>query len=143
MVYLFTVYGLPIPKGSMRAFRTPTGKIVMTASNQKNLGEWRAAILAAVKDASVPMLHGPVVLRADFFFPRPKGHYGKRGLKPTAPKLPDKKPDLDKLLRSILDAMTGTVFPDDAAVTTIEASKQYVAEGDVPQVRVEILTDVP
>ena len=41
------------------------------------------------------------------------------------------KPDVDKLARAVLDAMTGVVFRDDAQVVKLEVEKQYSAMAGV------------
>jgi Holliday junction resolvase RusA-like endonuclease len=72
----------------------------------------------------------PVGVSFDFRFPRPRSHYGKRGLLPSAPRHMVTKPDLDKLIRAALDALTGIIWRDDAQVVRFgEPSKDYVAEG--------------
>ena len=37
----------------------------------------------------------------------------------------DGKPDLDKLVRSVMDALTGYAFVDDSQVIEVEASKRF------------------
>ena len=39
--------------------------------------------------------------------------------------MPWVKPDLDKLIRAVLDGLTGVAYVDDAQVTLISASKSY------------------
>jgi Holliday junction resolvase RusA-like endonuclease len=39
-------------------------------------------------------------------------------------------PDLDKLIRSTLDAMTGVCFRDDAVVASVFATKAWVPPGE-------------
>ncbi|HZJ30733.1 MAG TPA: RusA family crossover junction endodeoxyribonuclease [Vicinamibacterales bacterium] len=51
-------------------------------------------------------------------------------LAPSAPALPRGKPDIDKLARSTLDALSGIVFDDDARVASLELRKVYAAPGD-------------
>ena len=46
---------------------------------------------------------------------------GTSDLTPLAPG----KPDIDKLLRALLDAMTGVVYVDDSQVACIWATKEY------------------
>lgn len=64
-------------------------------------------------------LEGPVKLAVSFTLPRPK----------SAPKWrlwPDKKPDLDKLVRAIGDALTQSgAISDDAQIVLLSADKQY------------------
>ena len=74
-------------------------------------------------------------LVARFVFTRPLSHYGRRGgeryLKLSSPPTPATRPDLDKLLRSVLDSMQGVALVDDSQVVTIRARKVY---GDAPGV---------
>ena len=66
---------------------------------------------------------GAIEIRASFYMPRPKS---VKRAEPTV------KPDLDKLQRALLDALTSIVYRDDAQVVEIRASKHYV-NAEVPQ----------
>jgi len=71
---------------------------------------------------------GPVEVRATFTLARPKSAAKSRWA-------PDRKPDIDKLLRGLLDACTtGGAWADDAQVVTVITSKVYPAPGAVPGV---------
>lgn len=71
------------------------------------------------------LLDGPLVLVVQFYVPRPKSHYGARGLRPSAPDYPAVRPDVTKLLRAVEDACTGVVWRDDAQVVEQHAGKSY------------------
>jgi Holliday junction resolvase RusA-like endonuclease len=64
---------------------------------------------------------------------RPKAHYGSGRnadkLKDSAPAFPLGKPDVDKLSRGVMDALTGIIFRDDSCVVTKRASKRYGRPG--------------
>ena len=61
-----------------------------------------------------------------FTFIRPRWHYGRRGLRPSAPLGHAVRPDLDKLARAVLDALVGAgVIRDDAQVAELHATKGY------------------
>jgi Holliday junction resolvase RusA-like endonuclease len=116
-----TVYGTPIPQGSTKAFMRPGMKLpIVTADNVKTK-PWRQAIVDASREqvAGQAPLDGPLSLRVVFYLPRPK----------TAPKRvtePAKKPDTDKLLRAVMDALTAAgVWADDAQVVQVEARKVF------------------
>jgi hypothetical protein len=49
-----------------------------------------------------------------------------------------KKPDLDKLVRSVKDALKNVVWADDSQVTFIRAMKAYAVGGDAPRVLVSV-----
>lgn len=118
----FEVEGLPAPKGSAKAFvRNGRANIVQTNANA--LYEWQARIGLAARQAGVTLTDGPVVIEAGFYFARPKSHWNKLGIKDTAPKWHTQRPDADKLLRSVLDALTNIAYPDDCAVVIAQAAK--------------------
>jgi crossover junction endodeoxyribonuclease RusA len=125
----FDVRGLPQAQGSARAFIAGGRAMIATEANRPRspLGAWRTAIAtearAAMSDRGV--LEEPLALSVTFRMPRPKSHRGAKGLKPSAPSHVATKPDIDKLLRAVLDALTGVVFRDDAQVAVLGASKQY------------------
>lgn len=120
----FTVYGLPAPQGSKRAF-VIKGRAVMTESS-KAVKPWRTAVEQAVMLAAPagsrkdPILfRGPVSLDVTFTMPRPKS--AKAGARPAT------RPDLDKLLRSTKDALkTAGVYEDDGRVVSVIAQKYFV-----------------
>lgn len=67
----------------------------------------------------------PVGIGIAFVFVRPKSHYTSKGeLRAGAPSFPG-KPDVDKLCRAVLDALTGILYHDDAQVVSLSASKRY------------------
>lgn len=142
----FTVIGKAEPAGSKRAFRNPkTGGMIVTDANQ-NAKPWQAAVaekanetmLAHARGEGVAwdLLGGPLALGLCFFITRPKSHFGKRGLLPSAPEFPTGKPDALKLARAVEDALTGVVWRDDAQIVREEITKQY---GDPARVEVTIL----
>jgi Holliday junction resolvase RusA-like endonuclease len=134
----FTARGIPVPQGSMRAF-VRAGHAVVTSDNPL-LRSWRRDVTEAAAEAFAgrPPLAGPVKVALAFTLPRPAGHFGKRGLLPSAPRLPiGARGDLDKLCRAILDAITGAgLWRDDGQVVELGAVKCY---GDQPGVHVKIV----
>lgn len=126
-IFSFVVLGDPIPKGSAKAFRhRHTGKIIVQQSNREKQKPWaerigRTAIQAGCKPAA-----GGVTLGLKFFLKRPKAHSGKNGLRLSAPQTHTTKPDIDKLLRCVMDALTGIAYLDDAQVVGFSRlSKEY------------------
>lgn len=118
----FFAAGQPVPQGSMKVIN---GHVIHSRGSA--LAVWRATIALAAKDAGIPKREeGAVALTMTFTLPRPKTVKREH---PTVP------PDLDKLVRSVLDALTGVAYRDDSQVTGIYAAKRY---GDEVGVRVWI-----
>ena len=141
-------YGLPAPQGSKRAFNHPkTGRPVVVEQNARPVKAWRQAVIdVALPWAGAAPAGQSVHVMLVFRFPRPLAHYGtgrNRGaLKPGAPKWPHGRPDLDKLARSTLDALTAAgVWADDGQVASLILSKIYTdGPADQPGAVIEIGT---
>ena len=119
----FFVPGIPQTKGSARAF-LPKGKgryPVVTNDNPKNK-KWARGVKIAAQNAmakqDMKILTGPVKLSCVFYVPQPKRV--KIGLE-----LSTTRPDLDKMVRSVGDALEGTCYKQDAQVAGIMATKFY------------------
>lgn len=122
--FTFVVHGVPIPQGSTRAF-LPKGwkRPIITAANSKTK-PWRQEIagcaLAEMERLGLSKIGRKIGVKvsAYFSFPRPQS-LPKRVCDKTS------KPDLDKLVRALLDAMTGVVFEDDSQVVMFAAKKGF------------------
>lgn len=120
----FAVYTTPAPQGSMKAF-VIKGRARVTSDNKKTM-PYRHAVTQiarrelADRNLNEPMAakHVPVSLLLDFYLAKPASIPKKR----VAPAV---KPDIDKLCRATLDALTGVLFADDGQVTEIRARKHY------------------
>ena len=121
-----------------REFRPQT--VVTSAS--KGQKSWEKEVkrkAVAAMALRAPIARGCCV-HMEFFLKRPKGHFGTGR---NAGKLKEwavgmegtKAQDLDKLIRSTMDAMNGVVFCDDAQVLAIVATKVY---GRRPGVKVSV-----
>jgi len=134
----FSVSGEPRPKGSMRAF-VINGKPRIT-NNDKNTKPWQDLVkMMSQFEAPDEPFAGPVSVTLEFVIRRPKAHYGTgrnaEKLKDSAPTRPAKKPDIDKLARTVLDAMSAIVFVDDAQVVQLDTAKVF---GNAPGVHVRV-----
>jgi len=120
----YEIIAVPRPQGSKKH----VGRGIMVEVS-KHVANWRAfARMCAVPAmAGRPVVHKPnaLVVEVAFYFDRPKCHFNKKGLKPTAPMYHTKAPDVDKLLRALFDSMTGVVFYDDSQVAVVRACKLY------------------
>ena len=123
------VAGVPQPQGSKRLFG---GRLV--EGNDKTLRPWRATIAGEARYvfADEPTTEA-VFVTLGFMFARPKSHYGSgrnaHELKPSAPAYKSTRPDLDKLVRAVLDALTGIVFVEDSQVAGLSAWKDWGPPG--------------
>jgi crossover junction endodeoxyribonuclease RusA len=129
----FTVPGKPAPQGSKRH----VGHGILIESSRE-VGPWRERVALAAHNAMVqsglPLITSGVTVVLDFTLPRPKST-PKRST-PAAVK----RPDLDKLTRAVLDAITGTVIADDSQVVNIVASKSLAGLTETPGVTIRIET---
>lgn len=147
MVLSFTVLGVAAPQGSLVPMQSKTTGRMFVKQSCKRTMPWRQevahvaqrAVIERERDSMWPAC-GPVELRVTFVLPRPAGHSGTRGLRPSAPLHPSKKPDLSKLVRAIEDAMTGIVYDDDARIVRHRVQKEYVRPGEAPRAVIEVET---
>lgn len=120
----FTVYGKPEPQGSVRAFMIG-GRPRLTSDNAK-LKPYRHSLTQVAMEevsrtaqvAPVAPVGTPVALSVVWTLAKPKST-------PKRVTMPTKKPDADKLLRAVLDSLTGVAYADDAQVVLIAAEKHY------------------
>lgn len=133
----FTVYGVAAPAGSKTVAYAKEGRAFVRDAS-KRAAPWKRLVAQVAGEAmgGAPLLEGPLSLTVAVVVPRPKSHYGARGLRPSAPPAPTTRPDLTKYLRGIEDALTGVVWRDDAQVITQTAEKRY---GEPARVSVRVL----
>ena len=117
----FSITGDPASQGSHAIMN---GRIVQV--NSKKHKAWRTAIINEVI-ATLPAdwvpIDGPCELNVMFIMPKPAS------VKRSSPSV---APDLDKLIRSVGDALAiAGVYTDDSRITRISARKVY-AQGIEP-----------
>lgn len=125
----FRVDGKPAPQGSLTSFRhATTGKVV--TPQKTDVLEYRERVAWQARAAGVPLLEGPVTVRATFCFARPRSHYnrGFTALKPGVPAAHTRTPDVDKLCRALFDGLTGVAFVNDSQVVAVHARKVWGSE---------------
>jgi len=127
--FSFTVFGYePRPQGSKKYVgtrRTKAGaNIPFIIEASPGLPVWRKAVSDAVKQAMIDSgdlskFEGAVKVEAVFYLTRKKSVTRQY---PTVP------PDLDKILRSLMDGISAKgegVWGDDSQVVRLEVSKKY------------------
>lgn len=136
----FTVYGVPVPQGSTKAFLPKGWKRPIVTADNKRTKPWRQAIIDAslgAMDGRAP-IEGPAHLVVCFYLPRPKSA-PRRVVEPT------KRPDLDKLVRAVSDALTSAgVWRDDDQVVFVSARKVFAGGIDdgaagVPRAEISVV----
>jgi len=133
------VLGKPAPQGSKRH----VGRGILLESS-KRCKPWRQdvkyAALEALPDGWYAMMDKPILVSVTFIFARPKGHFRTNGeLKPKAPShCTARVGDTDKLCRSILDALSNSVFSDDSQVIALNAQKRYATRNEQPSAIITI-----
>lgn len=136
MEYRLFVPGDAAPQGSKSFKGIRKGRAVLVESS-KALGPWRERVALAAHTAGVRPLVGAVTVELEFVRPRPASTPKSR--------TPDavKKPDLDKLVRAIFDALEGVAYSGDAQVTDLHASKRIAEIAEAPGVRITITGQRP
>lgn len=126
----FYVPGRPTTKGSWRPIKTRTGRVLMRPNNPQQYDSWVGTVKTYAVTAGVRPQEGPVDVGLVFFLQRPKKWFRANGaIKPNAPAYPATMPDLDKLTRLILDALTGIAWKDDGQVVKLMAGKIWADAG--------------
>ena len=131
----FFVPGKPQWQGSKTKGRWGN---IMEMNNE--LGPWRERVAlagyAAATEAQEFHPEGPVAIGLEFVLYRPKGLPKTR---PTPPAT--KAPDIDKMERAILDALTHVIFANDNQVTLVLKRKRVAEEGESPGVHIWVVED--
>ena len=135
----FQVKGLPVPVGSYTPRQRKDGSLFLLRMNSSGAKAWRRAVLAAAMDAAALQKwpkqsdDANYTISLSFLLPKPRT---ARRAQPTV------KPDIDKLCRGTLDALTQAgAIQDDARVTQLIACKTYAADGEEPGAHITIINN--
>jgi crossover junction endodeoxyribonuclease RusA len=99
--------------------------------NPATADAWKKAVFYTVRQTSLPpesvRQNSAVQIEAVFRFERPRGHFNAAGhLKPDAPERHAQRPDLDNLLKAVMDALTDAgAWHDDAQVWSVTSSREW------------------
>jgi len=119
-----TIDGVPIPKGRPVFGQGRVFTPAKTRAFERTIG-W----LAKIEMRARPPLQGPLIMNVQFDLPIPVSWSAKQkndarlGLI-----LPDVPPDLDNLIKSLLDGCRRIAFRDDAQIVAIMARKRFGAQ---------------
>ena len=135
MHYSFAVSGAPRGKARARTvFRGGKAHAFTPARTRDYEEQVRLAYM--VQTGQTEPFHGPVELTLRAYYPIPSSWPKGKSAKALARLLlPTVKPDLDNVLKSIMDAVNGLAWDDDKQVVMFKTSKEYSAN---PRVEVEI-----
>lgn len=134
----FTVVGTPSPQGSKRGF-VVGNRAVIVDQDKVGLRSWRQDVRQAALEALPAgwQTEAAFTVRLAFRVKPPKSLRKSHSGKVTS------RPDLDKLVRSALDALDEAgVFRDDAQVWSLTALKRYAEPGFPPGCDVTVWADV-
>jgi len=118
----FFIAGPPVAQPRVKA--TIRGKHAGVYT-PKTADGWKVQVAVAVRDRIQGP--GPYFIRLEFFFERPKAHFGTKGnLLPSAPEFHEIKPDWDNLGKSTQDSMVDAGFlSDDRRVVGAIVTKEW------------------
>ena len=124
------------PRARSRAFVSATGKLTSRthdAPKSHAIHTFKAtARLAAEQQHPGVCLTEPLSISVQFVFPRPARLQRKRDPAWRLPKVD--KPDIDNLLKAVLDGLNGVLWADDKQVFQVtDSSKWYAAKDESPK----------
>ena len=132
----FFVPGVPTPQGSKQAFVRGGRAVIVdagTPNSRTRHADWRSTVTltARIAKGNTPTLTGATSVDLTFKMPTVKSDPHRDSHLTT--------PDLDKLIRSVLDALTNSgIIRDDSIVCELSARKSYVRNGEMSGVVVTV-----
>lgn len=153
----------PVPKGSISWFPLYSGEAcprckrkdmrpILTDSKSAEHKAWASAVDEHTRETMRSRGLGTLVaawcaVEIHLYLLRPSGHFVERSdsttkVRRNARHRPSIRPDVDKLARSILDAMTGLVYNDDGQVVDLRVAKHYVYDATMVGAVVDITAGV-
>lgn len=123
MVYFFVpgkVQGKARPR-----FSSKSGT-VYTPGRTKS---YERQIAEAYEAQDGPCFEGAVMVVIEAVFPIPKSWTRAKKAEAMAGKLPPGKPDIDNILKVVLDGLNGIAYEDDKQVTIVQCKKSYMKPG--------------
>lgn len=132
MIREYTYKGIPKSQGRPRAARM--GKFVRVYEDKKDTVNKNNIAAQIVAQDPEYLDDAPVVVTLVCRFPRPKSHYGAKGVKPSAPFYHTQKPDAENLAKAVLDALTGICWKDDSQVVDLHVRKAWTDEAPMTSI---------
>jgi Holliday junction resolvase RusA-like endonuclease len=132
---MFTIYGHPVAKGRPRFSTRGKFPVAYTPEKTKTY-ESEVGMMAKAAMGASKVLDGALEAFIYVTFPVPTSYSKKR----TEACLNDtekhtKRPDLDNVIKAVIDGMDKIVFNNDSQITSIHSTKVY---GEVAKVEVMV-----
>lgn len=125
----FVIPGTPVAKGRPRMGRYGT-------YTPKKTVEYENLVRLSFMEADGKQQEGYLCANIKLYFPIPKSQSKKKKMLMQQGEIrPDKKPDCDNCIKSILDSINGIAYADDSQVIKVVCEKFY---SDNPRAEVEI-----
>lgn len=117
------------PQGKPRPRFSSRGKYVHAFTPKSSL-DYEKKIRDAYIEAGGGKIDGGVAISISAYFEIPKSYTKKRveAIK-NYEELALKKPDIDNICKSVLDALNGVAYDDDSQVFSLIATKEYAIDG--------------
>ena len=127
---IFQVIGEPKGQPRPRAFARKMGAIHVARFYDSDVADtWKRLVTVAIIEAAIrqkwAFTESPIAVELRFAMPRPKSHFGARGLRESSPQFHVGRPDLDNKIKLIFDQITrcGRIWRDDSQVIALKADK--------------------
>lgn len=135
----FIVDGKPIGKGRPRFTRTGhTYTPKQTKDYEKKI---KQSAWVAMQKAKLAVTTRRVSIIVTAYFEIPKSYNKKKRQECLANIIIPKRPDIDNIIKSVLDGCNGIVYEDDCMVWHVAAFKKYCNVGEKPHVNVKVQWD--
>lgn len=126
--FQFTVDATPVPQPRQRSRVIGKGKcaFIQNYTPAKHpVQEFKRAVREAASNKFAKPLDGPLSMHVTFSIPAPKSD------RKRANSVHAQKPDIDNLLKAVMDALSGVAWVDDSQVWMVRASKWWSSSGAV------------
>lgn len=141
----FTVPAVPVAQPRQRhRIIAAAGKQFVSNYTPKNspVNVFKASCqMAAAEAYKGAPLDGPIIVELLFIMPRPSSLMWKT--RPMPRMLHAKKPDVDNLAKSVLDALSGLLFIGDSMIYSLKVVKLIASGDEQPHVEVRIYEPDP
>lgn len=125
-IYVFEVPGAPVGKGRPRFTRSGRVYTDEKTRTYERLIQWALVCNSKVDKVDLSDKGGYWTLRIEAYYPIPKRTSKKKRAAMLAGEVkPKVKPDIDNVVKVVLDALNGYLYADDAQVISVAAEKAY------------------